>query len=91
MLAINRRLTNLFKETFFKTCNNLNNKLYATESGGNGGSSNNDNDDSNEIKPIDFPLTESLPPIPPNYGWVGDDNLKSLFEINKIRNSFKYG
>jgi hypothetical protein len=86
MLAINRRLANLFRETFFKTCNNPINKLYATESG-----DNNDNDDSNEIKPIDFPLTEPLPPIPPNYGWVGDDNLKSLFEINKIRNSFKYG
>ena len=83
MLAINcRSLSNLFKRFIIPT----NSKLYATESENNG---NNEADET--IKPIDFQLTEPLPPIPPNYGWVGDENMKSLFEMNKIRNSFKYG
>lgn len=48
--------------------------------------------DNDEVKKaIDYPLTEELPPIPPDYGWPGDDNFKSLFEMKQIRESFKYG
>jgi hypothetical protein len=36
-------------------------------------------------------LCEDLPPIPPNYGWIGDSNLVADHAINVIRASFKYG
>ena len=73
---LNRRLNSLFKETLLKN----NSKLLSTTS------------ETNEPKkPIEISLTEELPPIPPNYGWTGDDNIKSLFEMKKIRESFKYG
>ena len=42
-----------------------------------------------EVDPII--LTEDLPPIPPNYGFVGDSNVEAIHKINKIRASFKYG
>ena len=44
---------------------------------------------SGSVSPI--PVTEPLPPIPPNYGYRGDENIKSMFEIKKIRKSFRYG
>lgn len=44
-----------------------------------------DSDDSKII------LTEDLPEIPPNYGFIGDENIRSLYEIKKINRSFKYG
>lgn len=46
------------------------------------------NNDSKDSKII---LTEDLPEIPPNYGFPGDENVKSLYEMKKIRRSFKYG
>lgn len=45
-------------------------------------------DDSKDSKII---LTEDLPEIPPNYGFPGDENIKSLYELKKINRSFKYG
>lgn len=36
-------------------------------------------------------LTEELPPIPPNLGWVGNESIKSRFEMRRIQESFKYG
>ena len=78
MLTINRNLNSLLRNTLFK---NSYNKLLSTES----------NEPVEPREPIKFPLTEELPPIPPNYGWVGDDNFKSLFEMKKIRDSFKHG
>ncbi|CAF0784961.1 unnamed protein product [Brachionus calyciflorus] len=36
-------------------------------------------------------LTENLPEIPPNYGFPGDENIRSIYEIKKINRSFQYG
>lgn len=45
-----------------------------------------------EKKPTDdFILSEDLPPIPPNYGFPGDENIKSIYELKKIKSSFQYG
>ena len=35
-------------------------------------------------------LTEEMPPIPPNHGWPGDDNVEALYRLHDIRKSFKY-
>jgi hypothetical protein len=78
MLSINRKLSSLFRNTFFR---NSSNKFLSTES----------DEPVERREPINFRLTEELPPIPPNYGWIGDDNFKSLFEMKKIRDSFKHG
>ena len=43
------------------------------------------------VTSIPFNLTEDLPPIPENYGYPGDENVKTLFELKRIRASFKYG
>lgn len=78
---LNRRLISLFKETAVS-----NSKLICTTS------VLADSEAANESKKtIGITLTEELPPIPPNYGWTGDENIKSLFEMKKIRESFKYG
>jgi hypothetical protein len=49
----------------------------------------NDSTQSTDEDPII--LAEDLPPIPPNYGYVGDVNVEAIHEINKIRKSFQYG
>jgi hypothetical protein len=46
---------------------------------------------SKTLSPIKFDLTEDLPAIPENYGFPGDENVKTLFELKRIRTSFKYG
>ena len=47
---------------------------------------------SNTPKPSsNIVLTEDLPPIPPDYGWSKDENLKTLIDIKRITSSFKYG
>lgn len=38
-----------------------------------------------------FILTEDLPQIPPNYGFPGDENIRSMYELKKINRSFQYG
>lgn len=40
---------------------------------------------------IKIKLTEELPPIPPNYGFPGDENLKTYFELKRIKDSFEIG
>lgn len=47
--------------------------------------------DKSDISIKKITLTEDLPPIPPNLGWPGDEDIKSIFEIKKIERSFKYG
>ncbi len=42
-------------------------------------------------KESNYVITEDLPPIPPNYGWRGDENIKNIYEIRRIKASFKYG
>ncbi len=46
---------------------------------------------SNRDQTENFILSEDQPPIPPNYGYRGDENVKNLFELKRIRTSFKYG
>ena len=36
-------------------------------------------------------LTEEMPPIPPNHGFPGDENVEALYRMHDIRKSFKYG
>lgn len=36
-------------------------------------------------------LTEDLPQIPPNLGFPGDENVRTIFEKRRISKSFKYG
>ena len=36
-------------------------------------------------------LSEDQPPIPPNLGWIGDENMESVFTMRRIKASFKRG
>ena len=36
-------------------------------------------------------LTEEMPPIPPNLGFPGDENVEALYRLHDIRKTFKYG
>ena len=47
--------------------------------------------DGDNNKESNYVITEDLPPIPPNYGWRGDENIKNIYEIRRIKTSFKYG
>ncbi|RNA19566.1 putative 28S ribosomal mitochondrial [Brachionus plicatilis] len=46
------------------------------------------NADSDDSKII---LTEDQPEIPPNYGFPGNEDVRSIYEMKKINRSFKYG
>ena len=84
MLSISKQFlfkpTNLFDSinTFVKNSIKLTSNRFVSK-----------NSDAN--KSDDIILTEQLPPIPPNLGYRGDENLRSLFEIKKIKASFRYG
>ncbi len=52
---------------------------------------NNETTTTNKSSSNNIKLTEELPPIPPNYGYIGDENVQSIHELNRIRSSFKYG
>ena len=54
-------------------------------------SSHSENKGNKTVCSIPFELTEDLPAIPENYGFPGDENVKTLFELKRIRASFKYG
>lgn len=36
-------------------------------------------------------ISEEQPPIPPNLGWVGDENMESVFAMRRIKASFQRG
>ncbi len=40
---------------------------------------------------VEIQLTEDLPPIPPNYGWPGDENIHSIYELKETQESFTHG
>ena len=80
-LIINNQL-NQFQKYYLSTTFNL----FASNSNNNDEKTTGENSKSDNLI-----LTEQLPPIPPNYGYVGDENIYALHEINRIRKSFRYG